>query len=619
MKLTKKQMAVVESDAAKRIITNSSGGGMSLTLAACAIREQVRGKVLVLCPNRFAADRMYQRIQNLANDFGILRQIGVQDFNIAAVECRTIHSFCLMGGGKRNIDEDSTDQDLITKVLKQKRPDLAEDRNIINRLFRMYSHRTVNTKWMKKEQVQDIFNAVERLKKKMGLQTFNDLLVDFCERLDRPYFLKRIRREYPVIMVDDFQNISTMAWRIIKRLAGKGIRLLVAGDDAQVGYAWADSSFKRLDHFKKAFPDHKEFWFRKNFRATTNILEVVDGLANDVKYRDLEMESGRTGPRPTIMCDQKMFNLHGKIVGRILNYQKAGVPLDQMAVLYRFGRDVYGLREFLRRAGIPYQVVGDKSLRGGPFVRLLLALVEIVTQDELADESWMEVLKNVEGVGGQQAGKILTWLKAKQPYEFQYPRQLAFTIPLRNLLFFIHNLKTDGRCGEDKLLAMVDLIKTMPKINKSVRDYIVPTMVKIVHDHGLRHLSERFLDTSYPLCFPHTNKPLFPNNYLTLSTVNRMQDQEFEVVFHLGSTMETYKERGCFETERAEKQELHLMNIAVSRARTHLHLFFPISTHEFEDELCLDHPSVFLYNLMHIFELEGSIPSEHLSDIVPKI
>ncbi|SHK89664.1 Superfamily I DNA or RNA helicase [Desulfatibacillum alkenivorans DSM 16219] len=590
MKMTKEQMAVVESDAAMRMLNCGSGCGKTAVLGSCALKEQDRlggnGRVVVFSLTNYAADKIYKTIQSHARDRELLRQIGVRTPD-PGIECSTIHGFCLR---RRRIskhgvvEKDAAEQDLLLEILQSKG---LVDEHSMKTILKMYRCRQIPPAesltdfydLVPRDEVKGILAEMNRLKKEQGLVTFNDILVRFLKMLDKPHFLKRIQRECPVLIVDEFQDLNTVAWRILKKLASTSAcaRIIVAGDDAQTAFAYADASFKRFKQFRQAFSDHQEFRLTINQRSTQQIQDVSDALVRQSRYSSRKtVVANRIGDKPGFYCNCSSQAIHEHIIEEIRGFAEDGIPLDQMAVFYRFNADAFGFRRCLSKNHIPYMVFGDKSSRKGPFVRLLLAMVQIITNDQPSGAAWMEVLRNVEGLGEKQAEKVFAWLKHKQSNDFQYPRQLKFTAPLERTLRFLHDTKDNVGSPLDKLFALVDFIRSMPKVNKTVKDHILPTMAKIVHDYGLKDLPDKFNDPSYPLCFPPQTNPPYPKTYLTLSTIHRIKGGEYEVVFYLGTNDETYEDHGNFSTPKDRELELQLMNIAVTRARTHLQMYFPV-------------------------------------------
>ena len=91
-------------------------------------------------------------------------------------------------------------------------------------------------------------------------------------------------------------------------------------------------------------------------------------------------------------------------------------------------------------------------------------------------------------------------------------------------------------------------------------------------------------------------RPPFPDEYLTLSTVHKVKGSEFKTVLYLGTGDERFIEHGSFEGEKRQ-EEVMLMNVACSRAKRNLALFFPISQHEWESGKTRPNPWTIIRNV----------------------
>ena len=114
------------------------------------------------------------------------------------------------------------------------------------------------------------------------LKAFN--AVDFDDLLALPLKLLRenatvceeCRSRYRYILVDEFQDTSTIQYEIVKTLAEKHRNLSVVGDDDQSIYSWRGADFGNFLRFERDFPERREIKLEQNYRSTKNILEAAN-------------------------------------------------------------------------------------------------------------------------------------------------------------------------------------------------------------------------------------------------------------------------------------------------------------------------------------------------------
>ncbi|MBR3042506.1 MAG: UvrD-helicase domain-containing protein, partial [Eubacterium sp.] len=178
------------------------------------------GRILVITFTRAAANSMKQRFVSSRDDekvrFGTFHSFffwviktayGYRNEDILTEEERRK----LIRGLLSNDDQGLSDnEELITSVLRQIEKVDSELIDIEN----YYSSD------LPEHQFRNIYNRFKELKKKSGKLDFNDMM-HMCYTLlkERPDILDLIRKSYPYILVDEFQDTNLLQYEILKMLA----------------------------------------------------------------------------------------------------------------------------------------------------------------------------------------------------------------------------------------------------------------------------------------------------------------------------------------------------------------------------------------------------------------
>jgi len=452
-----------------------------------------------------------------------------------------------------------------------------------------------------------IINKLNKMKRNDHLITFNDMILSFNNLLtNSPKIRNRIQRQYPIIVVDEFQDTGKQQWEIIKKITKDKSNLLCAGDDGQTIFTWSDASFERFNHFRKEYPNSKIYPLTENKRSTRWIVSLSNHIMTQSHYSsEKEITCSQKGHRPSIVCNTEPSVLYEYITNRITQLtqpKESKVSLDDIVVCYRFyDHTVTHLMEHLTQSKIPYKVIQDKSKRDRPLIKVIFALIRIIEHPFFSMEDWEPVLLKVEGVGEKNAEKIIEWLKETKLKDTNYPKDLRFKKPLQKLLEFVRIMKQSDLTNPDKLNKIMDFVQYHLKINRSYNEHIQPTLLMLAHQvERLSDIIPKYENRSYPLYYPIIFEPPYPKSYLTLSTVHGIKGKGFHTVFYLGTDDTFYAKHGCFETEETIEEELQLMNVAVTRAEKELHLLFPIDIEDWNNPNVandIDNPWRFLKNL----------------------
>ena len=115
-------------------------------------------------------------------------------------------------------------------------------------------------------------------KKCFGLD-YNDLIkyVLHIFSID-PVIRSKWQQRLEYIMIDEYQDIDLLQYRLMKVLCDYHQNLFIVGDPDQTIYTWRGASVRYLLDFDKEFPGVRTIMMMHNYRSTPQILAVANSL-----------------------------------------------------------------------------------------------------------------------------------------------------------------------------------------------------------------------------------------------------------------------------------------------------------------------------------------------------
>ena len=226
--------------------------------------------------------------------------------------------------------------------------------------------------------------------KASGAVDFDDLLL-LTERLFHEHAEVREKEaaRFDHILIDEYQDTNGTQYRIVQGLAAPHRNLCVVGDDDQSIYGWRGAEVTHILSFHKDWPEARIVRLEENYRSVAPILDLANRLiAHNAQRHEKSLHTSLSGgvePRFAIVEDETREAL--AIVRDI--EQKLQDPLvteNDFAILFRTKEQPRPFEDELRRAKIPYVLVGGMSFYDRREVRDVLAYLRVLhsPKDEVA-------------------------------------------------------------------------------------------------------------------------------------------------------------------------------------------------------------------------------------------
>ena len=248
---------------------------------------------------------------------------------------------------------------------------------------------------------------------KAGALDFDDLVLRALQLLETdPSTLQTLHARYRWISVDEYQDVNTAQYRLLRKLAGPGANLCVIGDPDQAIYGFRGADHRFFLSFAEDFPGAQRLSLERNYRSAQAILdaaaqviarnpdhqaaELIANFADQIKLDVYRAPTDRAEAEYVVHQVEQMvggtsyFSLDS---GRL---EEGGPPEDRtfgdFAVLYRLNAQGTLLEEAFDRSGIPFETVGGTSLTEQKPVREIMALLWL-TQKRENPVHWDRILK----------------------------------------------------------------------------------------------------------------------------------------------------------------------------------------------------------------------------------
>ena len=200
--------------------------------------------------------------------------------------------------------------------------------------------------------------SVKRLGEE-NLIDFDDML-DFCYELlkEREDIRTLWQNKFQHILIDEFQDINKVQYEIIRMLAGKGDHLFIVGDDDQSIYRFRGARPEIMLGFEKDYPEAKKVILNTNYRCSEEIVEGAEHLiSHNTKRFPKNMQAARGSKVPITFRNLKDAGEEcTDILKGIRFYYKKGIPLEDMAVIFRTNTQPRLLVGRLMEYNIPFQM-----------------------------------------------------------------------------------------------------------------------------------------------------------------------------------------------------------------------------------------------------------------------
>ncbi len=432
------------------------------------------------------------------------------------------------------------------------------------------------------EDVIEIAKKYHIQKEMLSVMDYDDLLVKMVHLLNHHDDLRiKLSQKYQYILVDEFQDTNHIQLAMLKGLASTHNNLMVVGDDAQSIYSFRGADVTNILSFETMYENVNVVRLNTNYRSSQAILDVSTDVINaSVDLYTKELFAARDGgEKPKFVEAFDDMEQADFVVDRLLELREDGVPLTNMAVLFRSSSHSNQVELALTRANIPFKKFGGFKFTETAHVKDAMAYMKVMVNpdDEL---SWHRVFQLLDGVGPKLSQTIIDYQRANG-FQFGTMDYAPFKkkVAYDDLKIISQLMAAPQESPTDTLQRVLDVYQ--PILKKTYDDFH-----KREQDlKSLIALSERFRSLAsmldeFTLEPPESSQvgseaETDDDEYVVLSTIHSAKGLEWSRVFLL-SVVDGYLPsfRSLQDPQQIE-EERRLLYVAMTRAKDELYLIKP--------------------------------------------
>jgi DNA helicase II / ATP-dependent DNA helicase PcrA len=217
------------------------------------------------------------------------------------------------------------------------------------------------------EQLADLLIRFQSEKRRRRLVDFDDLLALAARDLDTdPDYAAGVRWRHRHLLVDEFQDVNPLQFRLLEAWRGGRPDLFVVGDPNQAIYGW-NGAEPGLMAGLRDHPDATVVRLRRNYRSTPQVLGLAAATL-DVAADRPQAHHG-DGPLPTIEALPSDTAEAEAVADRVRAAHSVTEPWSTQAVLTRTNAQLVVIEQALRVVGVPCRIRGGGGPLATPEVR----------------------------------------------------------------------------------------------------------------------------------------------------------------------------------------------------------------------------------------------------------
>ena len=245
------------------------------------------------------------------------------------------------------------------------------------------------------EEFRKLYRAYEGYKERHEKLDFDDMLTQCYQLLREDAAVREYwQRKYKFILVDEFQDVNQAQFACLQILAEKHQNLFVVGDDDQSIYAFRGARPDFLLHFPTLYPAAKKVTLNTNYRSTERIVNLAERVIgnNEVRFVKNMKGIGEAGDKVTFFLAEDAAKEAAHIAEKIGRLLDEGVPLTEIAVIYRTNLQGGAFARELYKRGIPYDLRDNSGNVYEHWVAKDLLAYLLLAENEESDSALRRIL-----------------------------------------------------------------------------------------------------------------------------------------------------------------------------------------------------------------------------------
>lgn len=399
-KLNTAQQRAVCHETGPMLVLAGPGSGKTTVLLCRISRLLERGlakpqEILALTFSKAAAEEMKSRFENLNG------ASGVSFGTFHSIFFRILRS--RYGWNVEQIFQEEERRSILRNSIEAEKWDIPDLEEYISQFFSQLSlmnseleqpNRFTPT-GMPVEEFRKLYRAYEGYKERHEKLDFDDMLTQCYQLLREDAAVREYwQRKYKFILVDEFQDVNQAQFACLQILAERHQNLFVVGDDDQSIYAFRGARPDFLLRFPMLYPAAKKVTLNTNYRSTERIVNLAERVIgnNEVRFVKNMKGIGEAGDKVTFFLAEDAAKEAAHIAEKIGRLLDEGVPLTEIAVIYRTNLQGGAFARELYKRGIPYDLRDNSGNVYEHWVAKDLLAYLLLAENEESDSALRRIL-----------------------------------------------------------------------------------------------------------------------------------------------------------------------------------------------------------------------------------
>jgi hypothetical protein len=170
---------------------------------------------------------------------------------------------------------------------------------------------------------------------------------------------KKWVKRFRCIIVDEFQDINDIQWKLLMQFYHERTTMTIVGDDAQNIYTWRGSSVDFILNFHNYINNVRDYQLCINYRSKETIVTIANAIMRYIPtlpFKEKMIAHMKGGRKPEVHYFYRAADEYDWVVNSLDKLRKQ-FPHFTFAVLSRYNSDLYKVEERFHLKNIPYELI----------------------------------------------------------------------------------------------------------------------------------------------------------------------------------------------------------------------------------------------------------------------
>ena len=430
---------------------------------------------------------------------------------------------------------------------------------------------------------------------------FDDLLLKTIEILENYDEIKyKYSHKYSHILVDEFQDVNDVQFKLVLLLLNGSNSLYVVGDPDQTIYTWRGANNRIImnleDNLRHNIDKNikiNSIVLNQNYRSTKHILDGANKLIKNNKEREEKdlFSNNEEGEEITFKNCRTVKEEADYVISTIVDlHKRKNIEYKDIAILYRSNYLTSELEKTLGLYRIPYKIFGGLKFYQRKEIKDVVSFFRLIVND--ADDTAFERVINIprRGIGDVSYSRIKEEAKLNHQTLFIYLRNNMDKCSLRqsqkdsltkliNAIDFVRDeFDKDQPNYSEVLTYFLEKIGYFSYLKESETDADdrkdnVVTLLQNVDVFLVENEELKFPDFVSNAMLQAAQDDITDGNYVSLMTCHTAKGLEFDYVFVYSLAHGVFPSiRAITESRDGLEEERRLAYVAFTRAKKKLYL-----------------------------------------------